>query len=229
MLALSASAQDESANMLRYPIDADPEHLNPFTGDTITISRVLRNVYEGLVRYNAETQEIEPAIAESWTVSDDGLVYTFTLRQGVLFHDVEGVELEDREVTADDILWNYMVALNGDDDVSTNAGQLSFIVGAEEYTAAYDAILEADPEAEVPLMMEDMSVAGLEVVDDYTFQITLTQADRLFLLNGAIAITWPEAYTELGDDFNNTAIGTGPYRFKEWLRDDRMRFLPFPG
>jgi ABC-type transport system substrate-binding protein len=222
VLAMSAAAQDTSANMLRYPIDADPEHLNPFTGDTITISRVLRNIYEGLVRYNAETTEMEPAIAESWTVSDDGLVYTFNLRKGVLFHDVPGVDLEDREVTADDILWNYMVALNGDDDVSVNAGQLGFIAGAQEYTAAYDEILEADPEAEVPLIMEDKTVSGLKVVDDYTFEITLTQPDRLFLLNGSIAITSPEAYTELGEDFNNTAVGTGPYRFKEWLRDDHL-------
>ena len=59
----AVSAQDTST-FLRYPIDADPEHLNPFTADTITIGRVNRNLYEGLTRYNAETGEVDPAIAE---------------------------------------------------------------------------------------------------------------------------------------------------------------------
>lgn len=224
MLSLAAAAQD-TTNMLRYPIDADPEHLNPFISDTITIGRVNRNIYEGLVRYNAETGEVEPAIAESWEISEDAdghQVFTFKLREGVLFHDLPNVDLEDRVVTADDVLWNYMVALNGDDDVSIRAPELSFILGAAEYTAWYDEQLEADPEAELPLINEEMSVAGLQVIDDYTFAITLAQPDRLFLINGIISITSPEAYTELGEAFNNTPVGTGPYRLLEWLRDDHL-------
>ncbi len=223
LLSLTVTAQD--ASVLRYPIDADPEHLNPFTADTITIGRVSRNIYESLTRYNAETGVVEPAIAESWEISEnaDGQqVFTFKLRQGVLFHEMPGVELEDREVTADDVMWNYMVALNGDDDVSIRAPELSFILGAAEYTAWYDEQLEADPEAELPLINEDMSVAGLQIVDDYTFAITLAQPDRLFLINGMVNITSPEAYAKLGDAFNNTPVGTGPYRLVEWLRDDRL-------
>jgi ABC-type transport system substrate-binding protein len=223
LLSLTVAAQD--SNVLRYPIDSDPEHMNPFTADTIAIGRVSRNIYESLTRYNAATGVVEPAIAESWEISEnaDGQqVFTFKLRQGVLFHELPGVELEDREVTADDVLWNYMIALNGDDDVSIRAPELSFILGAAEYTAWYDDQLEADAEAELPLINEEMSVAGLQVIDDYTFAITLAQPDRLFLINGMVSITSPEAYAELGDDFNNTPVGTGPYRLVEWLRDDRL-------
>ena len=45
------------------------------------------NVYDGLVRYASGTLEVEPALASDWTISDDGTVYTFTLRDGVSFHD----------------------------------------------------------------------------------------------------------------------------------------------
>jgi len=224
VIAGTAVAQ-EAQDILRYPIDSDPEHLNPFIADTITIGRVNRNIYESLTRYNAETGAIEPAIAESWessTNAEGQQVYTFKLRQGVLFHELPGLELSDREVTADDILWNYMVALNGDDDISVHASTLEFVLGGKEYTAAIDAQLEADPEAEIPLIVEDMEVPGLQVIDDYTFQITLSQPDRLFLINGMVSITSPEAYEKLGEDFNNTPVGTGPYRFVEWLRDDRL-------
>lgn len=217
-MLVSAQAEDD---FIRFPITTDPEHLNPFISDTIAVGQVNRNIYEGLTQYNQATGEIDPALATEWTVetNDEGQqVFTFTLREGVLFHEVEGVE--DREVTADDVLWNYMVALSGDDDISIRAGELDFILGAAEYTAAYEAAVEAGED--VPLILEDVPVAGLEAVDDYTFRITLAQPDRLFLINGMISITSPEAYAVLGDDFNDTPVGTGPYQFVEWLRQDRV-------
>ena len=53
-------------------------------GDIIPVNE---NLYEGLTRYKNGTAEIEPALAESWTISEDGLTYVFTLRSGVTFHD----------------------------------------------------------------------------------------------------------------------------------------------
>src|SRR5688572_30760413 len=98
-------AQDGAA-ILRLPMSPDPEHLNPFTGTTIAISNILNNVYDGLIGLDADTGEFTPALAESWEVSEDGLTYTFHLRQGVMFHDIEGVEWEDgdREFKAEDWL-----------------------------------------------------------------------------------------------------------------------------
>ncbi len=49
--------------------------------------RILMNVYDGLVRYRDGTLEVEPALASDWEISEDGTVYTFTLRDGVSFHD----------------------------------------------------------------------------------------------------------------------------------------------
>lgn len=233
LLALGslAVAQDEPV-VLRYPISAEPEHLNPFLADTIAIGTVTRNIFEGLARYDPPTNSVVPALAESWTVSDDGLTYTFNLRKGVLFHEMPGVEYAEgeREVTADDILWNYLTALNGDEDVSIHAGELDMIAGAVEYTEATSPV-EITPEAAsaeaTPEVMDvDPSTvpapSGLRVVDDYTFEITLNAPDRLFLINGMISIVSPQAYEQLGDAIMNTPVGTGPFRFVEWLRQDRV-------
>lgn len=226
MVAPLSIAQGEDG-FVRYPITADPEHLNPFISDTITIGTVNRNIFEGLTRLDAATGDINPAIAESWEIGEDAegnQTFTFTLRQGVLFHQIDGVEYADgeREVTADDIWWNYMVAMNADEDISIRSGDAAIqsILGASEYIEAMEAMVEA--EEDVPLINEDMDVDGLEVLDDYTFKITLSQPDRLFMINGMISIVSPEAYMQLGDDVTNTPVGTGPYQFVEWRRQDTL-------
>ncbi len=202
---LAAMAQDEQ--IIRYPITTDPEHLNPFISDTIAIGTINRNIYEGLVNVDARTGDVISKIAESWEVSEDGLEYTFYIRPGVLFHDVAGVEYAEgeREVDAHDILWNYLTALSDDEAISIRAVELDVIEGAAAYTAG---------DAE--------EVTGLEVIDDHTFKITLNAADRLFLVNGMISITSPVAYEQLGESFNNTPVGTGPFQFVEWLRQDHL-------
>lgn len=204
-----AGAQDEPV-ILRYPITSDPEQLNPFVSDTIAVGLVTRNIFEGLTRYNPNTGDVEPALAESWEITQDDegrQVFTFKLRPGVLFHQVAGVTYGEgeREVTADDIVWNYKTALTGDESISIKAGELDVILGAAAYTAG---------EAE--------EIEGIQALDNYTVQITLEAPDRLFLINGMIQITSPVAYEQLGERINNVAVGTGPFQFVEWLRQDRL-------
>lgn len=208
-LPLAVAAQDEPV-ILRYPITTDPEQLNPFISDTIAVGTVTRNIFESLTAYNAATGEIEPALAESWDIGEDDQgrqVYTFKIRPGVLFHQIDGVTYGEgeREVTADVVLWNYLTALNGDENVSIRAGELDIISGAKAFT-------EGTAE----------EVEGLKVLDKYTLQITLDAPDRLFLINGMVSITSPVAYEQLGEDINNKAVGTGPFQFVEWLRQDRL-------
>ncbi len=208
-LPLAVTAQDEAV-ILRYPITTDPEQLNPFISDTIAVGTVTRNIFETLTYYNAATGEIEPALAESWEISEDDQgrqVYTFKIRPGVLFHQIDGVTYGEgeREVTADVVLWNYLTALNGDENISIKAGELDVITGAKAFT-------EGTAE----------EVEGLKVLDKYTLQITLDAPDRLFLINGMVSVTSPVAYEQLGEDINNKAVGTGPFQFVEWLRQDRL-------
>src|SRR5436309_1212596 len=66
---------------------ADSQKLDPGDVDDGESIKVLVNITEGLVRFKTGTAEIEPCLATSWTISPDGLTYTFKLRPGVRFHD----------------------------------------------------------------------------------------------------------------------------------------------
>ena len=73
---------------------AEPKSLDPHTVTALNDFRIAANLYDGLVRYRDGTLEIEPALAESWTVSEDGTVYTFHLRPGITFHDGTAFDAE---------------------------------------------------------------------------------------------------------------------------------------
>jgi peptide/nickel transport system substrate-binding protein len=66
---------------------AEPKSLDPQAVTAVNDFRILINLYDGLVRYQDGSLEVEPALATSWDISDDGTVYTFKLRKGVTFHD----------------------------------------------------------------------------------------------------------------------------------------------
>ena len=66
---------------------AESKSVDPRTVTAVNDSRILMNVYDGLVRYRSGTLDVKTGLAESWTISDDGKVYTFSLRQGIKFHD----------------------------------------------------------------------------------------------------------------------------------------------
>ena len=72
---------------LFYATSAEPLGLDPALVDDNDSGNINCNLYESLLKFKADNTEIEPSLAESWTISDDGLTYTFKLRQGVKFHD----------------------------------------------------------------------------------------------------------------------------------------------
>ena len=81
--AMSRAPQDN----LFYATSTEPLGLDPALVDDNDSGNVACNIYESLLRFKPTTTEVEPCLAESWTISDDGLVYTFNLRKGVKFHD----------------------------------------------------------------------------------------------------------------------------------------------
>jgi peptide/nickel transport system substrate-binding protein len=78
---------DPAPGVLIYARGADSQKLDPGDIDDGESVKVLSNICEGLVRFKTGSGEIEPCLAASWTISDDGLTYTFRLRPGVRFHD----------------------------------------------------------------------------------------------------------------------------------------------
>jgi ABC-type transport system substrate-binding protein len=85
--ARSALARQDAANAIIFGVGTDIDELDPRTTDTQEGYIVASNVYDCLVLYDLGGTTIRPGLAESWEISEDGLVYTFNLRQGVKFHD----------------------------------------------------------------------------------------------------------------------------------------------
>lgn len=171
---------------------AEPQSLDPHAVTAVNDFRILMNIYEGLVRYAPGTLEVEPALAESWNVSADGLVYEFSLRDGVSFHD--GAPLDAEAVT-----FNFERMLD------------------EEHP-----FHDTGP---FPLSFFFSSVQSVEAVDPLTVRFTLEAPYAPFLSNLAYPtglIVSPAAVRAHGKDFGRNPAGTGPFRFVEWVSNNRV-------
>lgn len=86
-----------------------PKHINPLLAQANDVDRDLASlIYTGLMKYN-ENGELEPALAESYSISDDGLTYTFKLRSNLKWHD-------GQPITVDDVIFTILAAQNADYD-----------------------------------------------------------------------------------------------------------------
>jgi peptide/nickel transport system substrate-binding protein len=83
----TTTTEPTTSDTFTYAQGADPRGLDPALVDDGESSKVISNIYEGLLKYAADSTKVEPSLAESWEISPDGLSYTFKLRQGVKFQD----------------------------------------------------------------------------------------------------------------------------------------------
>lgn len=86
----SAPAADGAAAVaetLTFGQGSEPRGLDPALVDDGESSKVIVNIYEGLLQFAKDSTEVEPCLAKSWEISPDGLTYTFKLQEGVKFHD----------------------------------------------------------------------------------------------------------------------------------------------
>ena len=127
-------------------------------------SEAICNTLSGLVEYDAENV-MQPALATEWSVSDDGLTYTFKIREGVKWVDSQGREIAD--VTAHDWVagMQHLLDVCGGLEYLAGSGYAN-IVGVDEY-------LSGD--------ITDFAEVGVKAVDDYTLTYTLTQPTSYFL------------------------------------------------
>ena len=186
---LPAAAQTPPGVLIVGQI-AEPKSLDPHAVTAANDFRILANVYDGLVRFADGTLTPEPALAESWTVSDDGLTYTFTLRDGVMFHD--GTPLD-----AEAVKFNFDRMLNEDHEYAdTGPFPLAFFFSSIVSTEAPDArtVVFTLSEPFAPF------ISNLATPTGY--------------------IVSPAAVAEHGADFGRNPSGTGPFRFAEWRSNE---------
>ncbi|MBO3761420.1 ABC transporter substrate-binding protein [Ciceribacter sp. L1K22] len=191
MTTLPAHAQTPP-NVLIVGQIAEPQSLDPHTVTATNDFRILVNVYDGLVRFKDGTLEVEPALAESWTVSEDGKTYTFKLRQGIKFHD-------GSDFNAEAVKFNFDRMLRED-----------------------HPFYETGP---FPLSFNFSSIEAVNALDDHTVEFKLSEAFAPFLSNLAYPtglIVSPDAVKQHGKDYGRNPSGTGPFRFVEWLSNQRV-------
>ncbi len=214
MLALPALAQDMDprdpaavpGGSITVTYKDDVATLDPAIGYDWQNWSMIKSLFDGLMDYAPGTTDLRPGLAESYTVSEDGLTYTFTLRAGVLFHN-------GREMVADDVKYSLdRVTLPATQ--SPGAGFFASITG-------YDAV--ADGSAD--------TLSGVTVIDPRTVQITLSRPDATFLhvlaLNFASVVP-AEAVAAAGADFGKMPVGTGAFQLAEWTIGQRVVFAKNP-
>lgn len=102
LVAMGAALAQQTE--IRIGVALEPPALDPTAGAAEAIDIVVyQNVFEGLTRID-QTGAVQPGLAQSWTVSDDGLTYTFTLHEGVTFHDGSTFDADDVKFTFDRLL-----------------------------------------------------------------------------------------------------------------------------
>ena len=176
----------ESTNPRQY----DP-HTTYGSGD--------KRVFSGLVSFDPQLN-LTPDLAESWTVSDDGMTYTFHLRQNAKFHN-------GRPVTAQDFVYSLNRAASPELASDTALTYLGDIVGIREYAAG-----QAD------------HIEGVKALDEHTLQITIDAPKPYFLLK----LTYPTSFVldkenvEGDSEWYRHPNGTGPYRLVEWKSFERI-------
>ena len=187
-----------------FYFDADVTHWDVLSTSFAADSEILVQTYDGLTETDMENQE-KAALALSYTVSADGLKYTFKLREGVVWVDNQGRKVAD--LTADDFVagMQHMMDAAGGLEYLVCAGCAN-IVGADDYIAGE---------------ISDFSQVGVKALDTYTLEYTLTEATPYFptMLGYGVFAPMSRSYYEsmggkFGDDFNPTAdsylYGKGP-------------------
>lgn len=159
VMAQEASPTPVTGGTLRVGLSADPAELDPHKTSLTAAWHVLEFVYNGLVTTNAALEPV-PSLAEEWEISEDGLTYTFTLRQGVLFHN-------GREFVADDVKYSYERILNPE-TASPSSSDLSSIDTIEVVDpSTVDITLKApDSSFLAKLMGTSMAIVPQEVVEE---------------------------------------------------------------
>ncbi|HSI66254.1 MAG TPA: ABC transporter substrate-binding protein [Planococcus sp. (in: firmicutes)] len=179
----------------------DSVSLDPISVTDGESFKVTKNIFDTLINFGEQDTEIEEGLAESWEASEDGLSYVFTLREGVTFHD--GTDFNAEAVVANFDRW-----AGGDAEQFPYYGSMFGGFG--------------DDEGHV--------IDSVEATGDYEVTFTLNRPQAPFLKNIAMSpfgIASPTALEEAGDTFGDNPVGTGPFQFVSWNRNDTVTIEKF--
>ena len=216
--ALAASllaAPAAMAKTLVYCSEGSPENFTPALNTTGTSFDAARPVYDKLTQFTRGSTQVEPGLAESWTVSPDGKIFTFKLRKGVKFHSGVNGFKPSRDFNADDVLFSIERQWKADHPYAKVSG------GKYDYFA--DMGLNDD-------------VVAVEKLDPLTVKITLKKPNVTMLANLAMdfASIHSAEYADFlakankKEQFDQQPVGTGPFSFVAYQKDAVIRYKANP-
>jgi oligopeptide transport system substrate-binding protein len=201
--ALSATAsadQPKQGGAAVVTFKDDLATLDPAIGYDWNNWSIIKSIFSGLMDYKPGTTELTPDLAESYSISDDGMTYTFKLRPGLKFHN-------GRAVTSADVRYSIERAVNPKTQCP-GAGYFGTIKGYDDVAAG-----------------KTTSLSGLATPDDMTVVFTLTRPDATFLhimaINFAFVVP-KEEVEKYGADFGHHPVGTGTFKFVEWKLGQKL-------
>ena len=177
---------------------SDPPTLDPHIAQDSTSAGIILEIYSGLVSLDTNLQII-PDIAESWTISNDGMKYTFKLRDNAKFHN-------GKYIKAEDFLWSFNRAANPSTNSITAEDYLGDIVGVQDVI---------DGKAD--------TISGIKLIDELTLEINIDSPKAYFLAK----LTYPVSFVLDSENVKNknwtdSPNGSGPFMLDEYLIGEKL-------
>ena len=207
VFAVSCSSNDtnkkETRTVFKYNEMGGITSLDPAKASTFENIWGVNQLFNGLVEMS-DSLSVEPSVAKAWTISPDGLTYTFNLRGDVFFHDNENFEGgKGRKVNAGDFVFSFNRLLDG--KISNATTLLTYI--------------------------DNKNGKAFEATNDSTFVIHMEKPFTPFL--GILTMKYfsvvpKEVIEKTGEDFRRNPCGTGPFKFKMWDEGSKLVFVKNP-
>ncbi|MEZ4677936.1 MAG: peptide ABC transporter substrate-binding protein [Caldilineaceae bacterium] len=196
---------------LRLSTTSEPTTLDPNLAEDYYSITPIEQMFLGLTNINNETEEVEPELAESWEISEDGLTWTFNLRDDAVWSD-------GKPVTAQDVEYSVKRAIKPET--------------ASPYAYVLYIIKNAAPinQTAVPTDTYDIDTLGVTAVDEHTVQFTLEAPASYFLSISSMWTLRPvpswaiEEYGEAWTEPENIVVN-GPYKVTEWRPNESLTFV----
>jgi len=177
---------------------SDPPTLDPHRAQDSTSAGIILEIYSGLVSLDTNLQII-PDIAESWDISNDGMKYTFKLRDNAKFHN-------GKKITAEDFIWSFNRAANPATTSITAEDYLGDIVGVKE-------VIDGKTD----------KISGIKLINELTIEINIDSPKAYFLAK----LTYPVSFVLDSENVKNknwtdSPNGSGPFMLDEYLIGEKL-------